>query len=100
MKRIIPSLLLISLGLPFLGMAKEVTLDKPAQFVRIELPKGGELTLAEVEIYSGGKNIAPKGKAKQSSTGHGGIAQRAVDGNKHGDYGKNGQTHTGKDKPS
>ena len=73
---------------------------KSGQFVRIELPKGGQLTLAEVEIISGGKNVAPKGKAKQSSTTHGGEAKRAIDGNKNGDYGKNGQTHTGEDKPA
>ena len=100
MKKHIIHLLILSLGLPFAGTAKDVTLDKPGQFVRIELPKGGELTLAEVEIYSNGKNIAPKGKASQSSVGHGGVPQRAIDGNKHGDYGKGGQTHTGKDKPA
>ncbi|MEM1441115.1 MAG: PVC-type heme-binding CxxCH protein, partial [Verrucomicrobiota bacterium] len=66
-----------------------------AQFLRISL--SGEkrtLTLAEVEVYSGGKNIATSGKAKQSATGHGGDAVRAIDGNKDPDYNKKGQTHT------
>lgn len=66
-----------------------------AQFVRISLP--GEkriLTLAEVEVISGGENVATKGKATQSSVGSGGVPERAIDGNKDGDYNKKGQTHT------
>ncbi len=68
---------------------------KPARFVRIELPGDKRiLTLAEVEVFSGGKNVASKGKAKQSSTNAGGVASRGIDGNKHPDWGKSGQTHT------
>lgn len=68
---------------------------KPARFVRIELPGDKRiLTLAEVEVISGGKNVAPDGKATQSSTNAGGVASRAIDGNKDPDWGKNGQTHT------
>lgn len=67
----------------------------PARFVRIELPGAKRiLTLAEVEVFSGGKNIAAGGKASQSSTYGNAGAARAVDGNKNPDYGKNGQTHT------
>ncbi len=77
-----------------LTQAKDVTTDKPGQVVRIELPKGGTLTLAEVEIISGGKNIATGKKVKQSSTASGGDAERAIDGNKDASYGKKGQTHT------
>lgn len=87
-------------ALPLGLAAAEVTTDKPGQFVRIELPKGGELTLAEVEIIVGGENVAPGGKPKQSSTTHNGKAERAIDGNKNPSFGGNGQTHTGKDKPS
>jgi uncharacterized cupredoxin-like copper-binding protein len=43
---------------------------------------------------SGGKNIAPTGTAKQISTGAGGEASRAIDGNKSGVFGDGGQTHT------
>lgn len=68
---------------------------KPARFVRIELPGEGRiLTLAEVEVFSGGKNAAKGGKATQSSTGAGGVASRGIDGNKDPEYGKQGQTHT------
>jgi putative heme-binding domain-containing protein len=64
------------------------------RYVRVELPRRGTLTLAEVEVISDGRNIARSGKASQSSTGHGGAAARAIDGNTSGAYGDGGQTHT------
>jgi putative membrane-bound dehydrogenase-like protein len=77
-----------------LAVAALVT-GKPARFVRIELPGDKRvLTLAEVEVFSGGKNIAPAGKAMQSSTNGNGVAARAIDGNKSPEWGKGGQTHT------
>lgn len=66
------------------------------QFIRIELP--GEkrtLTLNEVEVYSGGKNIAPSGKTTQS--GGVGNSAKAIDGNKSPAYKDGGQTHTAHD---
>lgn len=70
--------------------------DRPsARYVRISL--SGEkrvLTLAEVEVRSRGKNVAPAGKASQSSVGAGGVPERAIDGNKDADFNKGGQTHT------
>jgi putative heme-binding domain-containing protein len=64
------------------------------RFVRVELPGRGTLTLAEVEVLSGGTNVARKGKASQKNTAHGGEASRAIDGNKSGTYNDGGQTHT------
>ena len=64
------------------------------RFVRIELPRRGTLTLAEVQVMSDGKNIAPKGKAKQSSTSNNGEANRAIDGKTSGDFGSGTQTHS------
>jgi len=64
------------------------------RFVRIELPKKGTLTLAEVEVISDGRNVARAGKATQKNTSSGGDASRAIDGNKNGEYGAGGQTHT------
>ncbi len=65
------------------------------RYVRIELPgKSRTLTLAEVEIFSQGKNIAVRGKASQSATAHEGTADRAIDGNRDGVYGSGSQTHT------
>ncbi len=69
--------------------------SKPARFVRIELPGDKRiLTLAEVEVMSGGKNIARDAKASQSSTNGSAVASRAIDGNKDPDWSKGGQTHT------
>jgi putative heme-binding domain-containing protein len=66
-----------------------------ARFVRIELPgRARVLTLAEVEVFQGKRNIARQGKASQSSEAHGGNAMRAIDGNKSAIYGNGGQTHT------
>jgi hypothetical protein len=60
-----------------------VATGKPARFVRIEIPGDKKcLQIAEIEIMSGGKNIAKGGKATQSTTGHGGDASRAMDGDK------------------
>jgi putative heme-binding domain-containing protein len=64
------------------------------RFVRIELPRRGTLALAEVQVFSSGKNIAREGKARQSSVAYGGVAQRAIDGNTSGRYSDNGQAHT------
>lgn len=65
------------------------------RYVRIELPgKFRTLTLAEVEVYSDGKNVARQGKASQLNTAHGGEASRAIDGNTNGSFNGGGQTHT------
>jgi hypothetical protein len=66
------------------------------QFVRVELPgKGKILSLAEVEVFSEGANVARGGAAAQSSTDYGGTAARAIDGNTDGRYYLgNSTTHT------
>ncbi len=61
--------------------------DVHAQFVRIESPKDrrGFITISEVEIFSGGRNIARAGTARQSSDYNGGSkAAKAIDGNASG----------------
>lgn len=74
---------------------KPLATGKPARFVRIELPGDKRiLTLAEVGVISGNKNIAPNGTATQSSTNGDGTADKAIDGNKSPDWNKGGQTHT------
>lgn len=66
------------------------------RFVRVTIPgKDKILHLAEVEVFSAGANVAPKGTAKQSSLGSGGDAKRAIDGKTDGDYRKNSVSHTG-----
>lgn len=65
------------------------------RFVRIELPGTTKtLTLAEVQVFSQGVNVARQGKASQSSTAFGGEADRAIDGNLSGTFEDGGQTHT------
>jgi len=87
---------LLSQGLPS-TIAEQVVRDPAVEgrFVRIELPGDQRtLTLAEVEVLSGGKNIAAKGSAEQSATAHGGEPDRAIDGNTNGSYSSGTQTHT------
>jgi putative heme-binding domain-containing protein len=98
--RLYPKLVPLLKGLP-------TNLDVPqsrrvlGRYVRIELPGPQRtLTLAEVEIDSDGNNIARQGKATQSSEGYGGTASRAIDGNKSGSYGDNGQTHSAEGTPN
>lgn len=65
------------------------------RFVRVELPgKARFLHLAEVQVFNGNDNLAPKGEAKQSTTDYGGEAKRANDGNTDGEYTKNSVSHT------
>jgi len=72
--------------------------DQPApsaRFVRVELPGAGKmLQLAEVQVFSGDKNVALGRPAKQSSTYVDGAASHAVDGNTDGMYAKGSVSHT------
>ena len=58
------------------------------RYVRISYPKphNGYLTLSEVEVVSAGRNVAPSGSAKQSSTGYSAAAARAIDGVRDGRF--------------
>ena len=95
--------------LPLLeGLPKDLANTLPknnavmGRYIRIELPgKQRTLTLAELEVFSDGKNVARNGTASQSSTSNGGVATRAIDGNKSGGYNDGGQTHSveGSDNP-
>ncbi len=80
-------------GLPE-GLSAGKGMGVPARYIRIELPRPGTLTLAEVRVIADGRNVAPSGRATQKNTAHGGEAPRAIDGNAAGDYGSGGQTHT------
>jgi len=72
---------------------------KPGQlgrFVRVtNLVDSGFLHLAEVEVFSGQKNLSPEGTAKQISTDFAGPAKYANDGNKNGKYTGKSVSHTG-----
>ncbi len=65
------------------------------RYVRIELPGQKKLLqLAEVEVFSGGTNIAIQGVPKQSSTYTDAGARRAIDGGTDGSYAKGSVAHT------
>lgn len=74
------------------------------RYVRIDLPtgtprvfdEGGNfpLSLAEVQVFRGDTNLARTSAARQSSTAHGGVAQRAIDGNTDGTWDRGSTTHT------
>jgi len=81
-------------GLPEGLEAKSEGESSLGRYVRIVLPRRGTLTLAEVEVFSDGRNVARSGKASQKNTANGGDASRGIDGNTSGEYGKGGQTHT------
>jgi putative heme-binding domain-containing protein len=81
------------------GLPKELAAQNGkralGRYVRIELPgKRRTLTLAEVEVYSDGRNVARQGKASQKNTAYGADASRAIDGDTNGQSAEGGQTHT------
>ncbi|MCE9529679.1 MAG: discoidin domain-containing protein [Planctomycetes bacterium] len=65
------------------------------RFVRVEI-KGNKktLSLAEVEVFSNGQNIARKGKASQKDIDFGGSPEKAIDGNTAGLYSMGSISHT------
>jgi putative heme-binding domain-containing protein len=82
-------------GLPAELAAQASGKTLKGRYVRVELPGPKQtLTLAEVEVYSDGKNIARLGKATQINTDYGGDAAKGIDGNTSGKFGDGGQTHT------
>lgn len=72
--------------------------ERPAptgRFVRLDLPGTGRiLSLAEVQVFAGGVEVARGKPASQSSTGFDGPAHLAVDGNASGTYTDGSVTHT------
>ncbi|MBI4622078.1 MAG: DUF1553 domain-containing protein [Verrucomicrobia bacterium] len=57
------------------------------RYLRIENPgKEKVLSLAEVQVFGGGENLAPAGEATQSSTATEGEAKRAIDGKTNGNF--------------
>ena len=70
------------------------------RYVRIELPGEGRLLqLAEVEVFSAGANVAPRGKASQKSTFADAGASRANDGRSDPEYNKGSVAHSGENTP-
>jgi hypothetical protein len=106
------------------GPCAEFPVGARGRYVRIQFDHMDYLSLAEVEVLQGpataprqgaaeanaakpavkkgdpqkgSRNLALNAKAEQSSTGYGGEARRAVDGNHDGNYYNNSVTHTESD---
>ena len=83
---------LAAIGAGQLGAAVE------ARYVTVDIPKDkATLSLAEVEVFANGQNVALGGTAVQCATAWGGEAKRAIDGNTSDRYGDNTVTHTPED---
>ncbi len=66
-----------------------------ARFVRVEMPGlNRTLALAEVQVFSAGANVAPRGVAAQISTAGSAVAERAIDGETNGAVAKNSVSDT------
>lgn len=70
------------------------------RYVRIELPGESKmLSLAEVQVFDGGRNVSLAGKASQSTTDFNGPPALAIDGQTDGDFRKAASTtHTANSK--
>jgi hypothetical protein len=70
------------------------------RYVRVEIPGEKQtLSLGEVQVMVGDRNVAKGAKASQSTTAFGGVAERAVDGDCSGNWKENTVTHTIIDRP-
>lgn len=70
-----------------------------ARYVRITVP--GEkrfLQVAELEIFTASKNVAPQGKASLSSVYNKAAAAKAIDGNTEGEFSKGSVAHSNEEK--
>ncbi len=71
------------------------------RYVRIELPGDSKtLTLAEVQVFADGRNVATGGTTTQSTTNHDGTPEQAIDGDSNPVFSEGSQTHTIEDKPN
>lgn len=97
------------------GEKTVITANTKGRFVRVQLRQKNFLALAEVQVIgaaaakpavafgpgagsAGGPNLALKKSVRQSSTGFGGDAQRAVDGDTNGDFNRGSVSHTAQEK--
>lgn len=90
------------MGLMFLSLtaAAWTRAAVPARYLLIDIPKErATLSMAEVEVFSDGANIAPEGTASQCLTAYGAEAKRAIDGNSTPIWEQDSMTHTPEDIP-
>lgn len=89
------------MGAVVLAAALGVRAEIQGRYIYIDIQsRAATLSLAEVQVFNGDKNIALGCKARQIATANGGVASRAVDGNTDGEWGKSSVTHTPEDCPN
>lgn len=99
MKSTVMRVLGVAVVLSAWGVAAQAQVS--GRFVRVEIPKEkATLSLAEVQVFSNGENIALKGTAQQNKDAHGGVASRAIDGNVNTLWGGGSITHTPENQPN
>lgn len=82
------------LGLSLLSLAAAAQ-PVAGRYVRCRIERDNAiLTLAEVEVFENGKNVARGAFASQSSIEHEGTPERAIDGNPGRSWGDRTMTHT------
>ena len=90
-----PRRLALPVALAVLALGASADDAVPARFVRIELEGDARvLSLAEVQVFRNGRNVALTAAASQSGTAHNGAAVRAVDASTNGVYTQGSVTHT------
>lgn len=80
-------------GIP--DVASTMNVNRTGRYIRVQLPFMQYLSIAEIQVFSNGVNVAQGKTATQSSTENSAVASRAVDGNTSGIYADNSITHTG-----
>ena len=60
----------------------------------VRITKNGTFSIAELQIFSGGVNVATTGTATAKNHAHGGKAPRAIDGNTNGNWRGGSVTHS------
>ena len=93
MKRNLLAFLIVALLLTGVSNGQE---GINGQYVVVQLPGVDRtLAIAELQVFSGDRNVAPAGTARQSSTYFNASAIRAIDGKETGNYFAESVSHTG-----
>ena len=91
----------VSTGLLGALFALPVIASVNARYVVVDIPKpAATLSLAEVQVFSNGKNVALTGKAIQTATKYDGVASRAIDGKTDANFRSGTITHTPENQPN
>ena len=83
------------LALGIIAVGNAVAAPENGRYIHVRLERiPAILSIAELEAFAGGDNVAKGRPAFQSTVGYGGVPARAVDGNTNPDWGSETITHT------